>query len=131
MCEQCNRPIVLTVNRSNRRFCSDKCRAAWWNRNKSAAKIEEAAAFLESITEPTSCSVEILVSGKTDLGDGITGYIANMAIAGVMLNRKLISKQEFLNLEKQMLEKYGIPENSIYRDYRIVKVQHTSAGKRD
>lgn len=54
-----------------------------------------------------------------------------MAIAGVMLNRKLISKQELLNLEKQMLKKYGIPENSIYRDYRIVKLQHTSAGKRD
>ena len=33
--------------------------------------------------------------------------------------------------EALTLEKYGIPENSIYRDYRIVKVQHTSAGKRD
>ena len=26
-----------------------------------------------------------------------------------------------------MLEKYGIPENSIYRDYRMVKISHSSA----
>ena len=50
-----------------------------------------------------------------------------MAIAGVMLNNGIISKREFLALEKQLLEKYGIPENSIYRDYRIVKVPHSSS----
>ena len=54
-----------------------------------------------------------------------------MVIPWVMLNRRIISKQEFMDIEKQMLEKYGLPENSIYRDYRIVKVQHTSEGKRD
>lgn len=73
----------------------------------------------------------MLISGKTDLGDGITGYIASMAIAGVMLNREIINKREFFDLEKQLLAKYGLPENSIYRDYRIVKVQHTSEGKRN
>ena len=61
------------------------------------------------------------------LGDGITGYIASMAVAGVMLNKGLISKREFVALEKQLVEKFGIPENSIYRDYRIVKVPHSSA----
>jgi len=44
-----------------------------------------------------------------------------------MLNRKIISKQEFFDLEKQLLAKYDLPENSIYRDYRIVKVPHSSA----
>ena len=39
----------------------------------------------------------------------------------------IISKREFLVLEKQLLEKYGIQENSIYMDYRIVKVPHSSA----
>ena len=29
--------------------------------------------------------------------------------------------------EALMLEKYGIPENSIYRDYRMVKISHSSA----
>lgn len=86
---------------------------------------KDAGTFLKSVTEPTSCSLEVLISGKNDLGDGITGYIASMAIAGVMLNRKIISKQEFFDLEKQLLEKYGLPENSIYRDYRIIKVTHS------
>jgi len=47
-------------------------------------------------------------------------------LTGITLNRRIISRQEFMVLEKQMLEKYGRPENSIYRDYRIVKVSHST-----
>ena len=134
LCEQYHKPIQATVYRPNRRFCSPGCRAKWWslqNAVERAKAAKDAATFLKSVTKPTSCSVEILVSGKNDLGDGITGYIASMAIAGVMLNREIINKREFFDLEKQLLAKYGLPENSIYRDYRIVKVQHTSEGKRN
>lgn len=127
-----HKPINATVFRKNRRFCSPECKAKWWSLHTAAERAKtakDAGAFLKSVTEPTFCSVEVLVSGKNNLGDGITGYIASMAIAGVMLNRKIISKQEFFDLEKQLLEKYGLPENSIYRDYRIVKVPHTSGDK--
>ena len=128
LCDQCHKPINATVFRKNRRFCSPECKAKWWSLHTAAERAKtakDAGAFLKSVTEPTFCSVEVLVSGKNNLGDGITGYIASMAIAGVMLNRKIISKQEFFDLEKQLLEKYGLPENSIYRDYRIVKVTHS------
>lgn len=37
----------------------------------------------------------------------------------------IISRLEFYYLEEKMLEKYGIPENSIHRDYRIVKATRT------
>ncbi len=128
LCDQCHKPINATVFRKNRRFCSPECKAKWWSLHTAAERAKaakDAGTFLKSVTEPTSCSLEVLISGKSDLGDGITGYIASMAISGVMLNRKIISKQEFFDLEKQLLAKYGLPENSIYRDYRIVKVTHS------
>ena len=128
LCDQCHKPINATVFRKNRRFCSPECKAKWWSLHTVAERAraaKDAGAFLTSVTEPTSCNLEVLISGKSDLGDGVTGYIASMAIAGVMLNRKIISKQEFFDLEKQLMEKYGLPENSIYRDYRIVKVTHS------
>ena len=128
LCDQCHKPINATVFRKNRRFCSPECKAQWWSLHTAAERAraaKDAGAFLTSVTEPTSCNLEVLISGKSDLGDGVTGYIASMAIAGVMLNRKIISKQEFFDLEKQLMEKYGLPENSIYRDYRIVKVTHS------
>ena len=56
-------------------------------------------------------NMQIIDADQNSLGDGITGYIASVAVAGVMLNNGLISKREFLALEKQFLEKYGIPEN--------------------
>ena len=130
LCDQCRQPINATVFRKNRRFCSPECRVKWWrlqNTIERAKAAKDAGTFLKSVTEPCSCSVEVLISGKNDLGDGITGYIASMAIAGVMLNREIINKREFFDLEKRLLKKYALPENSIYRDYRIVKVPHSSA----
>lgn len=130
LCDQCHQPINSTVFRKNHRFCSPECRANWWSLQNAAERAKatkDAGTFLKSVTEPTTCSVEVLIAGKHDLGDGITGYIASMAIAGVMLNREIINKCEFFDLEKQLLVKYGLPKNSIYRDYRIVKVPHSSA----
>jgi hypothetical protein len=82
----------------------------------------------KKIKAPASpVNIQIIDAGQNSLGDGISGYIVSVAVAGVMLNNGLISKREFLAIEKQLLEKYGIPENSIYRDYRFVKVPHSSA----
>ena len=80
----------------------------------------------KTISPSSAAGVQILDVGQNTLGDGITGYIASMAVAGVMLNKGLISKREFVALEKQLVEKFGIPENSIYRDYRIIKVPHST-----
>lgn len=30
-CRQCNKPLTLTVGVKMKKFCSDKCRMAWWN----------------------------------------------------------------------------------------------------
>ena len=56
----------------------------------------------------------------------LLSYFEFTLLTGVTLNKRIISRQEFMVLEKQMLEKYGRPENSIYRDYRIVKVSHST-----
>ena len=29
LCEQCHKPIITSVNRSNRRFCSTECKSRW------------------------------------------------------------------------------------------------------
>ena len=129
LCAFCHKPINTIPVRPNRRFCSPECRSKWWTQHKAierAKSHQTPEEFLQSVTEPSTCSVEVLISGKASLGEGVTGYIASMAIAGVMLSRKIISEAEFLFLEKQLLEKYGLPENSIYRDYRIVKTHHSS-----
>ena len=121
LCEQCHKPIITSVNRSNRRFCSTECKSRWWYEYRTGRVVQS-----KKIKAPASpVNIQIIDAGQNSLGDGITGYIASVAVAGVMLNNGLISKREFLALEKQFLEKYGIPENSIYRDYRIVKVPHS------
>lgn len=124
LCEQCHKPIITTVNRSNCRFCSTECKSRWWYQQRTGRVVQPSS----KIKVPASpVSIQIIDADQNSLGDGITGYIASVAIAGVMLNNGIISKREFLALEKQLLEKYGIPENSIYRDYRIVKVPHSSS----
>lgn len=30
VCEYCGKPVVQTKGRKKKRFCSDKCRNAWW-----------------------------------------------------------------------------------------------------
>ena len=30
LCEQCHKPIITSVIRSNRRFCSLECKSRWW-----------------------------------------------------------------------------------------------------
>ena len=41
--------------------------------------------------------------------------------------KRAATEPEYVEWVKGLLEKYGLPENSIYRDYRIVKVPHSSA----
>lgn len=31
VCENCGKPITQVPGRKHKRFCSDKCRNAWWN----------------------------------------------------------------------------------------------------
>ncbi len=33
-CLQCNRPLTQSEHRKEKKFCSDKCRMAWWNDHK-------------------------------------------------------------------------------------------------
>jgi endogenous inhibitor of DNA gyrase (YacG/DUF329 family) len=34
-CENCGKPLEHTAGAKHRRFCSDKCRLAWWKDNRS------------------------------------------------------------------------------------------------
>lgn len=33
-CEQCGSPVLRTAGRKQRRFCSDRCRMAWWSAHR-------------------------------------------------------------------------------------------------
>ena len=100
LCEQCHKPIITSVNRSNRRFCSTECKSRWWYEYRTRRVVQS-----KKIKAPASpVNIQIIDAGQNSLGDGITGYIASVAVAGVMLNNDLISKREFLALEKQFLE---------------------------
>ena len=47
-------------------------------------------------------------------------YLAAVAQGHVMLKRGLITDHEFGLFEDKMREKYNLPENSIFRDYRLL-----------
>ena len=38
VCEQCGQPVKQNPGRKQKRFCSDKCRNAWWNDHKKKKK---------------------------------------------------------------------------------------------
>ena len=40
-CEQCHRTLRQDVTRAGRRFCSDKCRAKWWETHPDKTKSAE------------------------------------------------------------------------------------------
>ena len=49
VCDQCGMAFVLCPGHRQRRFCSDRCRMAWWNAHrdllKSNAKVEHTCAY--------------------------------------------------------------------------------------
>ena len=47
-------------------------------------------------------------------------YLAAVTQGHVMLENGLISDHEFRLFEEKMREKYNLPENSIFRDYRLL-----------
>ncbi|MBR6028583.1 MAG: hypothetical protein IKP40_05785 [Clostridia bacterium] len=47
-------------------------------------------------------------------------YHAAIAQANAMLRKGLITETEFLRFEEKMRRKYNLPENSIFRDYRLI-----------
>ncbi|MGG6831978.1 UNVERIFIED_CONTAM: helix-turn-helix domain-containing protein [Streptococcus canis] len=34
LCEYCGKPVIQKLGRKKKRFCSDKCRNSWWNKNR-------------------------------------------------------------------------------------------------
>ncbi len=44
-CEQCHRTLRQDVTRAGRRFCSDKCRAKWWETHPDKTKSAEQHRF--------------------------------------------------------------------------------------
>ncbi|MBR6954225.1 MAG: hypothetical protein IKH77_04200 [Clostridia bacterium] len=50
----------------------------------------------------------------------IIRYHAAIAQANAMLQKGLINEAEFLRFEEKMRQKYNLPENSIFRDYRLI-----------
>ena len=37
-CQQCGRPLLSSNSHSIKRFCSDQCRARWWNRHRDLSR---------------------------------------------------------------------------------------------
>lgn len=51
---------------------------------------------------------------------GLTAYISAMAMADRLLSEALITEREFYAFEKKIREKNGVPEASIFLDYRLL-----------
>ena len=51
-------------------------------------------------------------------------YLAAISMASDFLDRALITEREFTTFESLMCRKYGIPQNSIYRDLRLLSSKH-------
>ena len=49
----------------------------------------------------------------------ITAYTQAMVTARVLFNKGLLKQSEFTHFERRMMQKYSIPENSIYRIKRL------------
>lgn len=48
-CRQCGIPLAQTVGVKPKRFCSDKCRMAWWNDHPEAVKRKAIYTFICSV----------------------------------------------------------------------------------
>jgi len=74
----------------------------------------------------SALSLAITVPGKRQVRrmskPNITGYLLSMALAGRMLDRKLIGRREFVSFEEKMRVRYGLEKGSIYRDHRLLCV---------
>ena len=69
LCEQCHKPIITSVNRSNRRFCSTECKSRWWYEYRTGRVVQS-----KKIKAPASpVNIQIIDAGQNSLGDGITG----------------------------------------------------------
>ena len=60
------------------------------------------------------------VESKTVYNSTVIPYITAMAIAGRMLDQGVITRKEFLLYENKMLQKYGLPKCSLYRDFHLL-----------
>ena len=43
LCRHCGRPLIQTPHKKAKRYCSDKCRMAWWKENE--AKLNKKAFY--------------------------------------------------------------------------------------
>ena len=54
------------------------------------------------------------------MDDNIINYLATMTLASQMLDSGTITRKEFLLFESKMLQKYNLPECSLYRDFHLL-----------
>ena len=50
----------------------------------------------------------------------LRNYLTSMAIGHILMRKKLLHMDEFLEFEKRMMEKYRIDTKSLYRDYYTI-----------
>lgn len=60
-CEECGLPVVQNPGRKTKRFCSDKCRMAWWNSHPD--KVNHKKTY---IIKCSNCGKEFTSNGKKD-----------------------------------------------------------------
>ena len=54
------------------------------------------------------------------MDESIIRYMAAMTMANQMLDNGTITRKEFLAFEEKMLQKYGLSECSLYRDFHLL-----------
>ena len=134
LCAQCKKRLEKDAPKK-KRFCSEKCRIKWWaehpeqlsNAREHQYKCPVCCKVFYSYKPAKFCSLTCYHrSGERQVErmpkPNITGYLSSMALAGRMLDRKLIGRREFVSFEEKMRVRYGLEKGSIYRDHRLLCV---------
>lgn len=115
LCEQCHKPIITTVNRSNRRFCSTECKSRWWYEYRTGRVVQP-----KKIKAPASpVSVQIIDADQNTLGDEMTQVPIERLIPYIN-NARTHSPEQIKKLRASLREFGFVNPILIDRNYNVI-----------
>ena len=132
-CQYCGKPVKIVSKQKPRKFCSDRCRAAWWNGHREAVnrrafynficahcgrELRPTAmpiASIAAINATSQTALERRFPHDAGLSSRLERYLAAMFQAKQMLSLGILTPEDYAKIDTKMAEKYDISSCSIYR----------------
>lgn len=123
-CRNCGKPLTQTPGRKPVKFCSDKCRTHWWNTHlerlivkpftpSPSPAAESHSQPMETTTEntaPTTATSQtasrVVIAMTEEQFEREKLYQANRNLFKSMLEKGLITEEQYAIIDTKMLEKY-------------------------